>query len=73
MNAGWTVAEREALASRCLPLGAVLGLIEQVRCDAHETMPGRFCDPRACLARAEAAGLANLITGREFELIAGQP
>ncbi|HEY6493297.1 MAG TPA: hypothetical protein VIZ43_08495 [Trebonia sp.] len=71
MNAGWTCAEREALSRTSRPLQAVLGIIEQVPCEVHEAKPGRFCDPRACLARAETAGLANLITGAEFGLIAG--
>ena len=72
MNAGWTSAEREALSRRCLPLGEVIGLIEQSGCDMHCTEPGRPCDPRACPARASDAGFAGLITLNEFNLIAGR-
>ena len=64
---------RLALSRRCEPLDVVLGLIEQVPCEACGKRPGASCEPRACLARAEAAGLADLITGAEFALIAGRP
>jgi hypothetical protein len=72
-EAGLSYAERDALTRRCQPLGVVLDLIGQVPCEAHGKQAGEACEPRACLARAEFAGLRNLITLAEFALVARQP